>query len=154
MFGLSFGELVVVLLVAIVVIGPKELPRMLRKAGQWAGKLQRMAVDLRRQSGIDEVLRAEGLADDIRQISKLARGELDGVIASASAVTSAMSLRPDQNTVLPNTDTTAVTADANLSAEVSAAADVPPHGANVSANVKPAELAPKADANAPAIETV
>jgi sec-independent protein translocase protein TatB len=76
---MSFGELAVVVIVALVVMGPKELPKVLRKLGQWAGKLRRMAADLRAQSGIDDALRTEGLDDDIREIRKLARGELDGV---------------------------------------------------------------------------
>jgi len=97
-FGFSLSELIVVIVVALVVIGPKDLPKMLRKLGQYAGKLRRMASDLRAQSGIDEALRTEGLADDINEIRKLARGELDavqraavdtGAIAGAAAVSSA-----------------------------------------------------------------
>lgn len=76
---MSFGELAIVVIVALVVMGPKELPKVLRKLGQWAGKMRRMAADLRAQSGIDDALRTEGLDDDIREIRKLARGELDGV---------------------------------------------------------------------------
>jgi len=90
-FGFSLSELVVVIVVALVVIGPKDLPKMLRKLGQWAGKLRRMASDLRAQSGIDDALRTEGLADDIAEIRKLARGELDAVQRS---VTSDLSARP------------------------------------------------------------
>lgn len=84
MFGFSFAELVVVVVVALVVMGPKDLPRMLRKLGRWAGKLRRMAADLRAQSGIDDALRSEGLADDIAEIRKLARGELDAVRRDAT----------------------------------------------------------------------
>lgn len=83
MFGFSFSELVVVVLVALVVVGPKDLPKMLRRLGQWSGKLRRMAADLRAQSGIDDALRTEGLADDIAEIRKLARGELDAVQRAA-----------------------------------------------------------------------
>jgi sec-independent protein translocase protein TatB len=79
MFGMSFGEIIMIAVVGILVVGPKELPKMLRKAGQWSGKLRRMALDLRVQSGIDDALRMEGLSDDIAEIRKLARGELDGV---------------------------------------------------------------------------
>lgn len=79
MFGFSLSELIVVIVVAIVVIGPKDLPKMLRKLGQYAGKLRRMASELRAQSGIDDALRTEGLADDINEIRKLARGELDDI---------------------------------------------------------------------------
>jgi sec-independent protein translocase protein TatB len=82
-FGFSFGELVVLMIVAVVVIGPKDLPKVLRRAGQWAGKLRRMASDIRAQSGIDEVLRGEGIADDIAEIRKLARGEMEHVTRAA-----------------------------------------------------------------------
>jgi len=83
-FGFSLSELIVVIVVALVVIGPKDLPKMLRKLGQYAGKLRRMASELRAQSGIDDALRTEGLADDIAEIRKLARGELDAVRSAAS----------------------------------------------------------------------
>ena len=83
MFGFSFGELVVLVVVAIVVIGPKDLPKVLRTLGQWAGKLRRMASELRAQSGIDDVLRTEGLTEDLNEIRKLARGELDTISRAA-----------------------------------------------------------------------
>ncbi len=66
MFGLGFGEFLVLLLVAMVVLGPRELPRYLRKAGQFAGKMRRLAYEMREKSGIDEVLRTEGLDQDLR----------------------------------------------------------------------------------------
>ncbi|MFO0674624.1 MAG: Sec-independent protein translocase protein TatB [Polyangiaceae bacterium] len=84
MFGMGFGELLMVIVVAVVVIGPKDLPKVLRQAGRWAGKLRRMALDLRVQSGIDDVLQNEGLAADIQEIRKLARGELDGIREAAT----------------------------------------------------------------------
>jgi len=70
---------------AMVVIGPRDLPKVLRKAGQWAGKIRRTAAELRAQSGIDDILRAEGLSDDIAEIRKLARGEIEGVMRAARA---------------------------------------------------------------------
>jgi sec-independent protein translocase protein TatB len=85
MFGMGFGELAVVVIVALVIFGPKELPKVLRKLGQWAGKLRRMAADLRQQSGIDDALHAEGLTEPIREIQKLTRGELDGVMRAAKS---------------------------------------------------------------------
>jgi sec-independent protein translocase protein TatB len=88
-FGLSFGELCMLLLVAVVVLGPKELPRYLRKAGQMASRLRRLAFEMREKSGIDEVLRSEGIAGDIAEIRKLARGELGGVAAAVRSATDA-----------------------------------------------------------------
>lgn len=99
MFGFSFGELVVLMIVAVVVIGPKDMPKVLRRMGQWAGKLRRMASDIRRQSGIDEVLRGEGIAEDIAEIRKLARGEMENVTRATKfvppAVTAAAAVRTD-----------------------------------------------------------
>ena len=83
MFGFSFGELCVLVVVAIVVIGPKDLPRVLKKLGQWASKARKMASDLRVQSGIDDVLKSEGLRDDINEIRKLARGEMESLTQAA-----------------------------------------------------------------------
>jgi sec-independent protein translocase protein TatB len=85
-FGLSFGELMVLLIVAVVVLGPKELPRYLRKAGQFAGQIRRMASDMRQKSGIDEVLRTEGIDRDLAEIRRLARGELGGVATAVRSV--------------------------------------------------------------------
>jgi sec-independent protein translocase protein TatB len=85
-FGLSFGEFLVLLLVAVVVLGPKDLPRYLRKAGQFAGRLRRLAFDMREKSGIDEVLRTEGIDQDIAEIRRLARGEIVGVVAAVRSV--------------------------------------------------------------------
>jgi sec-independent protein translocase protein TatB len=86
-FGLSFGELCVLLIVAVVVLGPKDLPRYLRKAGQFAGRMRRLAFEMREKSGIDEVLRAEGIAGDIAEIRKLARGEIAGVVSAVRSTT-------------------------------------------------------------------
>ena len=62
-FGLSLGEFVVVILVAMVVMGPKELPKLLRKAGEWAGKLRRMAAEMRAggESMVNASLRRQGV---------------------------------------------------------------------------------------------
>ncbi|MFO0759595.1 MAG: Sec-independent protein translocase protein TatB [Byssovorax sp.] len=73
MFGLSLGEIVLLLIVGIVVVGPKNLPTMMRTAGQWVSKLRRMSVDLRSQSGIDELIRIEGLEKEIQELRALSR---------------------------------------------------------------------------------
>jgi sec-independent protein translocase protein TatB len=78
-FGLGFGEFLVLLLVAMIVLGPRELPRYLRKAGQFAGQMRRMAYEMRQKSGIDDVIRSEGLDRDLAEIRRLTRGELTGL---------------------------------------------------------------------------
>jgi sec-independent protein translocase protein TatB len=86
-FGLGFSELCVLLVVAVVVLGPKELPRYLRQFGRMAGRVRNYAFELREKSGIDELLRTEGLdrdIADIRKLARIARGEVDGVVSAVS----------------------------------------------------------------------
>jgi sec-independent protein translocase protein TatB len=70
---MSLGEIMVLLIVGIVVVGPKNLPSMMRTAGQWVSKLRRMSTDLRSQSGIDDLIRHEGLEKEIAELRSLAR---------------------------------------------------------------------------------
>ena len=49
MFDIGWGELLLIGIVALIVIGPKELPGALRTLGQWMGKLRRMAGGSARQ---------------------------------------------------------------------------------------------------------
>jgi len=94
MFGMSFGELAVIVIFGLIVMGPKELPKVLRKLGQWSGKLRRMAADMRIQSGIDDVLREGNLHEDINEIRKLARGELDHVVRAARVTPAPLAIGP------------------------------------------------------------
>lgn len=72
--------MVVVLLVAIVVVGPRHLPSMMRTAGQWVSRIRRMSTDLRAQSGIDQLLREEGIDRSIQEIRALSNvNVLDGL---------------------------------------------------------------------------
>lgn len=55
MFDIGAPELLLIVIVAILVIGPKEMPRALRTAGQWIGKIRRVSGHFR--SGIDAMIR-------------------------------------------------------------------------------------------------
>jgi sec-independent protein translocase protein TatB len=61
MFGLGWGEVVVIGIVALIAIGPKELPTVLRTLGQWMGKVRRMANEF--QGQFQEALREAEFAD-------------------------------------------------------------------------------------------
>ena len=64
MFDIGGLELLVIAIVLIVVVGPKDLPRMLRTFGRVSGQMRRMAGDFRRQ--FDDALR-EAELDELRQ---------------------------------------------------------------------------------------
>jgi sec-independent protein translocase protein TatB len=61
MFDIGWGELVVIGIVALIAIGPKELPTVLRSLGQWMGKIKRMANEF--QGQFQEALREAEMAD-------------------------------------------------------------------------------------------
>jgi len=75
MFDLGWTELLLVVVVAIVVIGPKELPRTLRAVGQWTGKARRMAGDFQRQ--FNEALREAELDDVKKSVAEI--GKIDPI---------------------------------------------------------------------------
>src|SRR5262245_9935667 len=78
------------LIVGIVVVGPKNLPTLMRTAGQWIGKLRRMSTDLRYQSGIDDLIRKEGLEREIQELRSLSRmNVVDSLISPATSVAAA-----------------------------------------------------------------
>lgn len=94
MFGLSFGEIFVVVIVGIVVLGPRRLPEMMRTAGQWVTKLRRLSSDLRSQSGIDDLIREEGLEKDIQELRSLSRiNVIDTLITPTGAAAAAGAAR-------------------------------------------------------------
>src|ERR1700742_4397535 len=61
MFGIDSGELLIIAVVALVVIGPKDLPRVMRAIGNFVGKARGMARHCR--SGVDTMIRESELAD-------------------------------------------------------------------------------------------
>jgi sec-independent protein translocase protein TatB len=64
-FGIDSGELLIIALIALVVIGPKDLPRAMRTIGQWAGRARGMARHFR--SGIDTMIREAELEEMEKQ---------------------------------------------------------------------------------------
>jgi sec-independent protein translocase protein TatB len=64
MFDLSWSHILIVLIVALVVVGPKDLPRLMRIVGRWVGKARAMADQFRKS--FDEMARQSEL-DELRQ---------------------------------------------------------------------------------------
>jgi sec-independent protein translocase protein TatB len=61
MFDIGWSELVVIAVVALIAIGPKELPGVLRMVGQWMGKARKMAAEF--QGQFQEAMREAEMAD-------------------------------------------------------------------------------------------
>lgn len=61
MFGVDSAELFLIILVAVMVIGPKDLPRVMRTVGQWIARARGMADQFR--SGMDQMVRDSEIGD-------------------------------------------------------------------------------------------
>ena len=61
MFDVGWDEMLLTAIVAIVVIGPKDLPRALRLAGQWLGKVRRVSGHFR--AGVETMIREAEIED-------------------------------------------------------------------------------------------
>ena len=61
MFDIGYSELLIVGIVALLVIGPKDLPRVMRTVGNWVGRARGMARHFR--SGIDTMIREAELEE-------------------------------------------------------------------------------------------
>jgi sec-independent protein translocase protein TatB len=69
MFDIGWTELLVIAVVAIIVIGPKDLPRALRTFGRWTGKMKGMAREFQNQ--FNEALREAEIDSVKKQVSDL-----------------------------------------------------------------------------------
>src|ERR1700751_1788960 len=70
MFDFGWGELMLIGIVGLVAIGPKELPGALRTLGQWVAKVRRMATEFQNQ--FHEALREAELAELKKEVDEMA----------------------------------------------------------------------------------
>ena len=76
MFDIGWSEILVIAVVAVVAVGPKELPRMLRTFGKTMGQVRRTANDFKRQ--FDEALREAEREADLADT----RDQLKGIMSA------------------------------------------------------------------------
>ena len=70
MFDIGWSELLLIGIVALIAIGPKELPGALRTLGQWMAKVRRMASEFQNQ--FHEAMREAELADLKKEVDEMA----------------------------------------------------------------------------------
>lgn len=83
MFDIGAGELLVILIVAVVVIGPKDLPMAMRTAGRWIGKVRRVSAHFR--SGIDAMVREA----ELEEMEKKWKAQNEEIMRRSAALTEA-----------------------------------------------------------------
>jgi sec-independent protein translocase protein TatB len=174
MFDIGWSEFLVIAVVALIAIGPKELPGVLRMVGQWMGKARKMAAEF--QGQFQEAMREAEMADlkkSFDEVKEAASGFSGGNIMNSLQKDVSESLRiddldkpaisSDTPAISPaiSTDTPAISTDATATSNadtpaVSEAAhpgiDLPAHPTTPEAPT-PATFA-EADAHAVAAEPV
>lgn len=94
MFDVGFWELALIFVVALVVVGPERMPGLIRSAGQWLGRMQRIARELRaefeREAHTQEFkdLNREFLEED-RRLKQLALDSMKAPTSREAALESA-----------------------------------------------------------------
>jgi sec-independent protein translocase protein TatB len=91
MFDISWGKLVIIGVVALIVIGPKELPGVLRQLGQMMAKIRRMAGEF--QGQFQEAMREAEMADLKKQFDETT----SSLQSAASSMASAFDPTPIKN---------------------------------------------------------
>ncbi|MCB1502925.1 MAG: twin-arginine translocase subunit TatB [Bauldia sp.] len=135
MFDIGWTELLLIAVVAIVVIGPKDLPRAMRSVGQWTTRVKRMAGDFQRQ--FNEAVREAELDDVKNEVAKLkkldpmadlkktiakADTDLKGEIKKVDDSVAASLAKPDTVNPVPKTEAPSTPTPTPPAAEPSVAA--------------------------------
>ncbi len=96
MFNLGWTEILVIAVIAIIIVGPRDLPGMLRSAGQLLGRVRRMASDFQktfndaikdaeRQAGVDEIRKEVDSVKKLNPVNDLKKSlSVDNLINSDS----------------------------------------------------------------------
>jgi sec-independent protein translocase protein TatB len=146
-FNLSGTEIVVILLLALVVLGPEKLPDAIRKFGKTYAELKKMGTGFQQEfkSAIDEPMREMRETADLLKKSAdftTTTAKPDPPSAAPAAVTNDIADRPTRNESLLPADTEVEPTDDLPFAEVEPTEDVP------FAEVEPAEDVPFAEVEA------
>jgi sec-independent protein translocase protein TatB len=117
MFDIGWSEIAVIAVVALIAIGPKELPGVLRMVGQWMGKARKMASEF--QGQFQEAMREAEMADlkkSFDEVKEAASGFAGGNIMTSlqKDVTSALRIddvdKPMDSQAAPSAEASAAPA--------------------------------------------
>jgi sec-independent protein translocase protein TatB len=139
MFDIGWSEFVVIGVVALIVIGPKELPAVLRAIGQWTTKIRRMAGEF--QSQFQEAMREAEMADLKKSVDELSD--------AAKGITADPFDFSESTKWEPKTDTAGEAAPAPAEGAPPAATESGPTEAVTTAEAPPAAEAPASAGAAP-----
>jgi sec-independent protein translocase protein TatB len=128
MFDIGWSELLVIGVVALIVVGPKELPALLRTVGKYVGMMRRQAAEFRAQ--FDEAMREaefDQIKKDVEKVKSEAESTFSEATRSVDAEISAARRDLDATAALATADPGAVApADTTPALDHVNGASVPP----------------------------
>ena len=162
MFDIGWSELVVIAVVALIAIGPKELPGVLRMVGQWMGKARKMAAEF--QGQFQEAMREAEMADlkkSFDEVKEAATGftgnnvmtslekdvskalDIDGIDKPAVSATEMRAIEPPVTPTTPEMPVPETFAEADTHAAVSEPLAITPEAQASPATQDTASAAPE-----------
>jgi sec-independent protein translocase protein TatB len=160
MFDISWSEFLLIGVVALIVIGPKELPAVMRTMGQWTRKVRGMASEFQNQ--FHEAMREAEMADLKKEVDTMARDVKDSV----TGLDPLKEVRADVSGIgedvkrtlsaAPSAGETAPTAEPApaLPPVVDASAETPAGAPEAAVTPQPERSASPSEQSTPEIETV
>jgi len=124
MFGIAPDEMLLVVIVAIIVIGPKDLPLALRTAGRWIGKIRRVSGHFR--SGIETMIREAEMEEMERKWKEQNAAIMAAHPAADAAAGQTVEAATDQNDPPPQAPAVMTPLPAPVDPEVAAVAPTEP----------------------------
>ena len=135
MFDISWTEFLLIGIVALIVIGPKELPAVMRAVGQWTRKIRNMAADFQRQ--FEREMREAEFAD--------LKKEVDDVERNIKGYDPLKAVRSDVEAIGKDLESSLQ----QKTAEAPPAAAAPPASAEAAAEAPPEPVPPTAELASP-----
>lgn len=99
MFDIGASELLMIVIVAVVVIGPKDMPAALRTAGRWIGKMRKVSGHFR--SGIDAMVREA----ELEEMERKWREQNEAIMKSTPQLPTAEEMSPIASRPAPEVET-------------------------------------------------
>ncbi len=88
MFDIGFGELVLIGVVALLVIGPERLPETIRTAHGWLNRLRRGFNDIKRE--VQQELHNDAVMQDLRKTGEQLKAQVDQLGKGVGSVTASL----------------------------------------------------------------
>ncbi len=146
MLNIGWGEMAVIAVVTLIVVGPKELPNVLRTGAHWMRQIRKLSREF--QSGVDSLVREAELDEAKKIVTSAKQGTLKRQIENAVDPTGEMSKSLDPRQIVKEPETGAATKPAAIAPKPAPPAATPAAAPALATDAAPAQVAPAVPAAA------